>query len=93
MLLVGVLGPATLWLVSLLMGSGLWLMIVDSRWFRRLRRDPYSLDSLREADERAKFRAVEEQHMQMQLIGGYCAFCDETYPEEMRACPRCGRMM
>ena len=93
MMLVGVVGPRLVWLALILICAGIWLMVLDSKWFHRLRRDPHSLESLREADEQAHFRAVEQEHSQMQNVGGYCLQCDQTYPEEVRVCPRCGWMI
>lgn len=93
LLLAPAVGQAALWLVAVLVFAGLWLFVMDSRWFQRLRRDPYSIAGLREEEEKARFRQVEEEHMQMQKGGGYCVFCDEDCPEGIAACPRCGRMV
>ncbi|MEQ1821510.1 MAG: hypothetical protein ABL949_03285 [Fimbriimonadaceae bacterium] len=90
-LLGGVLGPSSAWLATGLVLTGMGLLVYDSKWLARLRRGRYSLEALREADEKARFRQVEDEHMEAQFQGGYCLACDDYFPQDVKICPRCGR--
>jgi hypothetical protein len=70
--------------------AGLY-MLVRASWpyLRRLARDPYSLDALREVEESSENEPLETEKPH----GVYCPTCDEVYPEHYRICPRCGRKL
>jgi hypothetical protein len=54
-------------------------------------RDPYSLDVLKEVDE--KLRNQPEHVHPDEMEGVYCPSCDEVYVDDVRFCPRCGRSL
>lgn len=54
-------------------------------------RDPYSLDVLKEVDERLRNQPDDIHPDEME--GVYCPSCDEVYVDDVRFCPRCGRSL
>lgn len=55
---------------------------------RRLRRDPYDLDSLRELHEREELREIEHDDVEYDSV--VCLHCQAVYSNRLPACPRCG---